>query len=84
MREFADADGQQWIADVAARETPDYKGQFHLVMRPAVGGEDVIDLSEVRWNSERSARRTIQSMSLVELRRRLRSALGRGVSAAMG
>ena len=35
-------------------------------------------LSDVRWNSEEVASRTLKTMSDVELRRRLRSARGRG------
>jgi hypothetical protein len=42
-------------------------------------GDIQVELTDVRWNSERSARRTIKSMSLVELRRRLGSAIGRGI-----
>lgn len=76
MREFDDRDGDRWIASVEEREGPDYKGTFHLVLRPADGGEPV-ELRDVRWNSARTARRTLETMSVVELRRRLRSAEGR-------
>jgi len=48
-------------------------------MSPSDSG-DVVALQDVRWNSERSARRTVESMSVVELRRRLRSAEGRGLT----
>lgn len=81
MREFEDSDGRRWIASVEEREGPDYKGAFHLVMRPADGGGPV-RLEEVRWNSARTARRTLETMSLVELRRRLRSATGRAPTAS--
>jgi hypothetical protein len=78
MREFTDAAGHRWRA--AAREEPsaDYKGRYFLVLEP-VDGEtsDTLELREVRWNSERTAARTISTMSGFELRRRLRSALGR-------
>lgn len=76
MREFDDPEGRRWIASVEERKGPDYKGAFHLVMRPADGG-DPVDLEDVRWNSARTARRTLDTMSLVELRRRLRAAAGR-------
>jgi hypothetical protein len=78
MREFADAEGRSWTATVVAEETTDYKGRYHLVME----AEDAerVELTDVRWNSERSANRTIDSMSVVELRRRLRSATGRGAA----
>jgi hypothetical protein len=81
MREFDDPEGRRWIASVEERSGPDYKGAFHLVMRPADGG-DPVDLADVRWNSARTARRTLETMSLVELRRRLRSAAGRSPSAS--
>ena len=79
MREFTDADGRSWIASAAEEEGTDYKGRFHLVLSPA-DTDDVVELRDVRWNSERSARRTLRTMSVVELRRRLRSAEGRGVA----
>lgn len=77
MKEFTDADGRTWIASVDEEMSPDYKGRFHLVMKP-VEGEGSLPLRDVRWNSERTARRTIETMSEVELRRRLRVARGRG------
>ena len=77
MREFSDADGRDWVASATEEEGTDYKGRFFLVMSPS-DTDEVVELRDVRWNSERSARRTIESMSVVELRRRLRSASGRG------
>lgn len=76
MREFEDREGGRWVASVEERTGPDYKGAFHLVLRPADGG-DPVELRDVRWNSARTARRTLETMSVVELRRRLRSAEGR-------
>lgn len=59
----------------------DYKGRYFLVLQPVDGGAngspDELELSEVRWNSQRTAARTIATMSEVELRRRLRQARGR-------
>ena len=81
MREFQDESGATWVATVAHREGPDYKGSYHFVMTPDDGGEPV-ELKDIRWNSERTARRTLQTMSEVELRRRLRSARGRAVETA--
>ena len=78
MREFNDAEGRRWIARVEREEGPDYKGRFHLVMQPVDEADDRrLSLRDVRWNSERTARRTLETMSVVELRRRLRSAVGR-------
>lgn len=76
MRRFEDEQGQEWTATVARHQGMDYKGAFHLVMTPADGSAQV-ELQDVRWNAERTARRTLETMSVVELRRRLRSARGR-------
>jgi hypothetical protein len=80
MREFADGAGARWVATVRERPGPDYKGRYYLYLEPRAGGEGVF-LVDVRWNSERTAQRTLETMSEVELRRRLRSALGRGAGA---
>ncbi len=77
MRVFTDAEGRSWTADTRAEDSTDYKGRYHLVLQGE--GDIQVELTDVSWNSERTARRTIKSMSLVELRRRLRSATGRGV-----
>lgn len=77
MRVFEDADGRQWRAGAREEAGPDYKGRFYLVLEP-LGEGDALELPEVRWNSERTAHRTIGTMSLFELRRRLRWALDRG------
>lgn len=76
MRSFRDHDGRGWTADIATTEGPDYKGRYYFVLRPEEG-EGEVALVDVRWNSERTARRTLETMSEVELRRRLRSAVGR-------
>jgi hypothetical protein len=78
MREFTDTSGRSWTASVREEEGPDYKGRLFMVLEPtdlAVG--EPLELREVRWNSERTARRTLETMSPFELRRRLRSVLGR-------
>ena len=81
MREFTDADGRNWTASICEEEGTDYKGRLYLVMTPAGEGAPVA-LQDVRWNSARTARRTLETMSDVELRRRLRSASGRSVATA--
>jgi hypothetical protein len=83
MRQFQDHEGGEWVAEIGKREGLDYKGQYFMVMRSGEGGEEV-ELQDVRWNSERTARRTLKTMSDVELRRRLRSARGRASSAVEG
>ena len=80
MREFVDGSGAVWVASVRERLGPDYKGRYFFFLEPARGGGGLA-LLDVRWNSERTARRTLETMSDVELRRRLRSALGRGAGA---
>lgn len=82
MREFEDHEGRRWIATVGARPGLDFKGRYYWVMRPVDGDDsEKLALSDVRWNTERTARRTLLTMSEVELRRRLRSARGRATSA---
>lgn len=83
MREFTDSEGGVWSASAVHETGTDYKGRLYMVLRPLDGGdEDVVELCDVRWNSERTARRTLATMSVVELRKRLKSALGRSVSSA--
>jgi hypothetical protein len=66
------------VAEVRERSGADYKGRFGFIARKLRGAaEGEVALEDVRWNSERAARRTLETMSEVELRRRLRSALGR-------
>jgi len=81
MREFTDAAGREWCAFVREEGGTDYKGRMVLVLEPVDAKEgEAVELREVRWNSERTARRTLATMSLFELRRQLRSALGRSGS----
>ena len=76
MREFVDGDGLSWVATVQEQDGPDYKGRYVFVLESAAEAGP-IPLTDVRWNSERTARRTLETMSDAELRRRLRSARGR-------
>lgn len=85
MRAFEDEHGRRWVATVVKRPGPDYKGRYHFHFVPedaAAAGEggtrEGLDLLDIRWNGERTAGRTLRTMSLVELRRRLRQARGRG------
>lgn len=87
MREFTDAQGGRWRASARldAEKSADYKGRLFLVLEPLDGVSDgALELREVRWNSERTAERTIATMSTVELRRRLRSAQGRSYERRAG
>lgn len=78
MRDFEDAEGGTWTASVreeVGAANVDYKGRFYMVLANDAG--EHICLVDVRWNSERTACRTLETMSVLELRKRLRSAVGR-------
>jgi hypothetical protein len=77
MRQFTDGDGRGWVATVEEHPGPDYKGRYVFAMEPEDGEPGRVHLTDVRWNSQRTARRTLETMSDGELRRRLRSASGR-------
>jgi len=83
MRTFQDEEGRVWVAGVERRPGVDYQGRYFFVVGPAgEGGErdpskPSLALPEIQWNSERTAQRTLETMSEVELRRRLRAARGR-------
>lgn len=77
LREFTDPDGQGWQASIEQEGGTDYKGRFYLVLVCEDAPDVKLALEDVRWNSDQTARRTLETMSDVELRRRLRSALGR-------
>ena len=83
MRSFQDESGRTWIATVRERPGHDYKGRYSFVfaLEGEEGGE-AIELADVRWNSLKTAQRTLATTSDVELRRRLRSARGRASSRA--
>lgn len=85
MKAFTDRQGRSWVASIREELGADYKGRYYLVFSSGEGpnGESY-PLEDIRWNAERAARRSIQAMSVVELRRRLRSALGRGGAVAAG
>ncbi len=78
MREFHDERGNAWVASIQERPGDDYKGRYFMVLTRGAGeGGEVISLEDVRWNAPATAQRTLETMSEVELRRRLRSARGR-------
>lgn len=83
MRQFVDHRGGHWVASIDRNDGGDYKGRYHLTIESAggSGGAVRLVLADVRWNSLKTARRTLATMSGVELRRRLRSALGRSSAA---
>lgn len=74
------------MATVRSGASLDYKGRHHLYFHPEGMDDEGVELLDVKWNSRDTAERTLATMSGVELRRRLRAALGRGrhVSAKIG
>ena len=85
MRRFTDDQGVEWVASVATERDGDYKGRFYLIMhRAEAQSRDSVSLADVRWNSHKTAERTLATMSMIELRRRLRSAVGRSSAPAPG
>ena len=84
MREFLDSDGDAWVASVRSEGELDFKGRHYLYFHPAGAEKAGLELLDVRWNSPETAERTLATMSGVELRRRLRSALGRRASLGGG
>ena len=76
MKQFVDDEGSVWVASVKERSGEDYKGRFGFVIAPEGGGSEV-ELEDVRWNSRKTAERTLRTMSSTELKRRLLSARGR-------
>ena len=78
MRTFQDDGGTTWVATVKERVGDDYKGRFSFVILPDGGNQaQEVELEDIRWNSRRTAERTLKTMAESELKRRLRSAVGR-------
>ena len=68
------------MATVRSNEGLDFKGRHYLYFHPEEAEDQGVELLDVKWNSRETAERTLATMSGVELRRRLRSARGRGGS----
>ncbi len=84
MKNFLDSDGGAWVATVRSLEGLDFKGRHYVYFHPEGAEEQGVELLDVKWNSRETAERTLATMSGVELRRRLRSARGRGGSSGSG
>jgi hypothetical protein len=76
MTEFLDNDGRGWVATVRSESGTDYKGRYYLHLQEEGATNDGVSLLDVRWNSPGTAERALATMSEVELRRRLCSAMG--------
>lgn len=70
-------DGASWRVGIRSRDGLDFKGRYYFVAVREDAPEDEVRLEDLRWNSDETARRTLETMSEVELRRRLRGATGR-------
>lgn len=77
MVTFKDDDGHEWVATAREEDTPRHHGRWYLVLHPADAVEPELTVPEVRWQTARTAERTLKTMSVFELRRRLRLGLGR-------
>ncbi|MBI4408732.1 MAG: hypothetical protein HY561_03430 [Gemmatimonadetes bacterium] len=76
-KQFTDDAGRAWVATAREEATPRHHGRWVLIFRPAADASVELPLPEVRWQTLESAERTVRTMSLVELRRRLRVAATR-------
>ena len=74
MRSFTDSAGQAWVADAREEQTPRHHTRFFLVFRKEGESDLEHPMPEVRWQTLATAERTIQSMSVFELRKRLGTA----------
>lgn len=82
MKEFTDENGSGWVASAREEDTPRHHGRWYLVFHPAGGEDRILAMPEVRWQSRRSAVRTLNTMSVFELRRRLHLRLERELAEA--
>lgn len=82
MRTFTDESGAAWTASAREERTPRHHGRWYLVFHPASdasAGAPLLSMPEVRWQTRATAERTLGTMSVFELRRRLRSVLERAL-----
>lgn len=89
MRRFTDGRGAVWVADAREEDTPRHHGRWVLFFRPETPPGTELPLPEVRWQTRATAARTLHTMSIFELRRRLdivraRSLLSGGASPDAG
>jgi hypothetical protein len=70
MVTFTDEAGAGFVASAREEKTPRHHGRWYLVFH-AEGGNDLMAMPEVRWQTRATAERTLRTMSVFELRRRL-------------
>lgn len=71
MRTFTDANGRTWVAATREENSPRHHGRWYLVFYVDGEPERLLGMPEVRWQTRASADRTLTTMSVFELRRRL-------------
>jgi hypothetical protein len=72
MRTFEDEAGQRWVASVREEDTPRHHGRWYLVFHPEHDDSAPLAMLDVRWQTAETGARTLRTMSVFELRRRLR------------
>ncbi len=81
MRTFQTESGERWIAGAREEDTPRHHGRWYMILHPENQPDTVLALPEVRWQTRATAERTLATMSLFELRRRLDIAQRRAATA---
>lgn len=85
MRTFTDENGDTWVAATREENSPRHHGRWYLVFFPENEPDRLLGMPEVRWQTRATAERTLRTMSVFELRRRLRLVRARlGVGAGSG
>jgi hypothetical protein len=84
MREFSDESGHEWLATAREEQTPRHHGRWYMVFHEAGDESMLLPMPEVRWQTHATAERTLRTMSLFELRRRLTIARVRAARASAG
>lgn len=71
MVTFQDEAGRRWVAGAREEQTPRHHGRWYMILHPESEPQDVLALPEIRWQTRATAERTLETMSVFELRRRL-------------
>ncbi len=80
MRVFADDAGSEWVASARQDDSPRHHTRWFLVFHASDDPASTLPLPEVRWQSAPTAERTLRTMSVFELRRRLAIAQDRAAA----
>lgn len=77
MMTFTDENGAAWVASAREEQTVRHHGRWFLVFHAEGDDSELLAMPEVRWQTRATAERTLRTMSVFELRRRLHIALER-------